>query len=319
MKNKGIVIFLIVLAIVIIAVMAMDFLSTRPDKRPENPYELNVDQYKSVNPDLILYKETKNFKLKIQQPSGIVFYNNQLIVAGDSLIQIIGNNGTLISEFFLPDHPSSITINSEKLYVSFEAQLLVYNLRGELIQEFKDFDADPVLTSVAVYENNVFVADAGNRKVIHFLTSGEKINEFEGKHEEESLHGFIIPSANFDLNINENGELWVVNPGAHALENYAFDGTLRGFWEKTSMQIEGFSGCCNPARFAFLPNGNFVTSEKGLVRIKIYKPSGELVGVVAAPDKFEDDGHAPELAIDETGNIYALDVDKKMIRLFQPN
>jgi hypothetical protein len=84
------------------------------------------------------------------------------------------------------------------------------------------------------------------------------------------------------------------------------------------MQTEGFSGCCNPAYFTFLPDGRFVTSEKGLVRIKTYKPSGEFEGVVAAPAKFKDDGEAPDVAADSQGNIYALDFDKKMIRVFEP-
>jgi hypothetical protein len=83
------------------------------------------------------------------------------------------------------------------------------------------------------------------------------------------------------------------------------------------MQTEGFSGCCNPAHFTFLPDGRFVTSEKGLVRIKTYKPSGEFEGVVAAPSKFKNEGEAPDIAADSNGNIYALDFDKKMIRVFE--
>jgi hypothetical protein len=84
------------------------------------------------------------------------------------------------------------------------------------------------------------------------------------------------------------------------------------------MKTEGFSGCCNPAFFTFLSDGRFVTSEKGLVRIKTYKVSGEFEGVVAAPDKFIEDGHAPDIAADSKNNIYAMDFDKKVIRVFNP-
>jgi len=59
-----------------------------------------------------------------------------------------------------------------------------------------------------------------------------------------------------------------------------------------------------------------VTSEKGTIRIKVYKPSGEFLGVVADPSKFKDNVHAPDVAVDGLGNIYALDIDRKMIRLF---
>ena len=92
---------------------------------------------------------------------------------------------------------------------------------------------------------------------------------------------------------------------------------LRSNWTATAIQIEGFSGCCNPAHFTFLEDGSFVTSEKGLVRIKIYEQSGKFKSVVAAPNKFKEDGHAPDIAADSAGNIYALDFDSKMVRVFE--
>jgi hypothetical protein len=95
-------------------------------------------------------------------------------------------------------------------------------------------------------------------------------------------------------------------------------GVLQNSWSKSTPEIEGFSGCCNPARFTFLKDGRFITSEKGLVRIKVYTPSGEFESVVAAPEKFISDGEAPDLAVDEMGNVIALDIDKKMIRFFNP-
>ncbi|MEE9460788.1 MAG: hypothetical protein V3V53_03100, partial [Bacteroidales bacterium] len=82
--------------------------------------------------------------------------------------------------------------------------------------------------------------------------------------------------------------------------------------------IDGFSGCCNPAHIAIMADGSFLTSEKGVVRIKIHKPSGELSTVVAAPDKFREDGEAPDVAVDEEGIVYALDYDRNMIRIFEP-
>jgi len=107
-----------------------------------------------------------------------------------------------------------------------------------------------------------------------------------------------------------------VNPGKHSFENYTDEGDLRGYWENSSTDIEGFSGCCNPAHIAFLPDGSFVTSEKLIVRIKVHKPSGEFLSVVAPPEKFKENGIAPDVAVDDDGNIYALDFDRKMIRVF---
>jgi sugar lactone lactonase YvrE len=152
-----------------------------------------------------------------------------------------------------------------------------------------------------------------------FNTKGELQNEFGGKVSEDALHGFIVPSPYFDIDITEYGDLWVVNPGLHTLENYTSEGNLREHWKASGAKTEGFSGCCNPAHYCFLPDGSFVTSEKGLVRIKVYKPSGEFSGVVAGPNKFDDkiEGQAPDVAVDSQGNIYALDLDRNVLRVFE--
>jgi len=162
----------------------------------------------------------------------------------------------------------------------------------------------------------IVVADAGKRR-IHLFSQNQKIKEFEGISGAKNLHGFVIPSPYFDVAVNAQNELWVANTGMHSLQNYDENGSLLNSWEKISLEIEGFCGCCNPAQFTFLPDGRFVTSEKGMPRIKIYTSTGELESVVAAPDKFTDNGHAPEVAcIGET--VVALDYNKKMIRIFSP-
>lgn len=110
----------------------------------------------------------------------------------------------------------------------------------------------------------------------------------------------------------------MVNPGKHALENYTTEGVMRGYWEANTMDIDGFAGCCNPAEIAVFEDGSFVTSEKGLVRIKVHDQSGKLLSVVAPPEKFKKEGKAPEVAVDKEGKVYALDFDRKMIRIFEP-
>ncbi|MDA3822578.1 MAG: hypothetical protein PF450_08240, partial [Bacteroidales bacterium] len=172
-------------------------------------------------------------------------------------------------------------------------------------------------TSIAAGADLLYVADAGNRRVLMYDFDGGLKGEFTGQAESSAGHGFIVPSANFDLLVNSSGELWVVNPGKHAIENYDNDGNLLKFWQNISMKIEGFVGCCNPAEFAALPDGSFVTSEKGMVRIKIYDASGKMKSVVAAPEKFEEEGHAPEVTVDENGVVYALDFDRSMVRVFE--
>ncbi len=43
-----------------------------------------------------------------------------------------------------------------------------------------------VITSLAIKEDRIYVADAGNRKVLIYNSMGEIIGEFEGKTESEA-------------------------------------------------------------------------------------------------------------------------------------
>ena len=316
MKNKGIVIFLIILAVIIIGIVALDYNSTRPDEQPANPYEFNVDSFSKIDSALILYRENRQFSISFSEPAGVCWRDNQLFIVGDQKMQVIQQNGKLLKEVNFDKKPTCIYASAGNIFVGFRKSVQVLNRDGVKITDWNLFSDSTVITSIAEQSGTVFVADAGKRMVRKFNLEGKAMGEIEGKAGNDQIHGFIIPGPHFDLAFNADGELWVVNPGRHALENYTTDGNLRTWWQASSIKIEGFSGCCNPVSFAFLPDGSFVTSEKGMIRIKTYKPSGEFSGVVAAPSKFVTDGHAPDLAVDNEGNIYALDIDKKILRLF---
>ncbi len=316
MKNKGIVYFLIILAVIIVVVVVLDFNASKPDQQPANPYAYNIDPFSKVDTALIHYKESRNLAINFSEPTGISFRSDELFVVGDQKLQIVEPNGKLLKEVSFEQKPTCVYASAENIFVGFHKSLVVLSLDGVRIAEWDLFSDSTVITSIAEKSGIVFVADAGKRIVRKFSLDGKAQGIIEGKSGNDQIHGFIIPSPYFDLAFNPDGELWVVNPGKHSLENYTVEGALRTWWQASSIKIDGFSGCCNPAHFAFLPDGSFVTSEKGLVRIKTYKPSGEFSGVVAAPSKFVENGEAPDIAVDNNGNIYALDLNKKRIRLF---
>ncbi|MEI7523390.1 MAG: hypothetical protein WCJ95_03625 [Mariniphaga sp.] len=316
MKNKGITLFLIILAVIIVTSVTFDYYFSKPDELPENPYALNINLLEKIDNSKILYTESRNFGLNFTEPSGICFSEGQFFIVGDQKMQIIDTFGKLKGEFKFDQKPTCVYVSTQNIFVGFRKSVSVLNHEGLKMAEWNSFSDSSVITSLAEKSGILFVADAGKRIIRKFSLAGNPLGVIEGKTGNDQIHGFIIPSPYFDIAFNEDGELWVVNPGKHALENYTVSGDLRTWWKATSVRIEGFSGCCNPAHFAFLPDGSFVTSEKGTVRIKVYKPSGEFVGIVAAPAKFKENHTAPDLATDNQGNIYALDLDKKMIRQF---
>jgi sugar lactone lactonase YvrE len=319
MKKKSLTIVILLILAVIITVILVDFLNNRPDRRGENPYALDVDQYKDVDPALISHKETRNFSLGSLAPTGMCYYEDQLYVTGGSSMAVIDMDGTSSGMFDILPRSTSIIVHKAFILIADSSHVVKYDHDGTILEEWPDLGERARITSMALKEDRVYVADAGNRRVVIFNTSGEELGAFEGKAETEAGHGFIVPSPNFDLVVNSFGELWVVNPGKHALENYSDDGRMRGFWEHITAEIEGFLGCCNPARITVMEDGSFVTSERGLVRIKIYDQSGKLLSVVAPPALFKEEGRAPDVCVDKSGNVYALDFDKNMIRIFEPS
>ena len=317
MKNKAILLFLAGLGLVIIAVIIIEAISSRPDRQSGNPYKYDVDDFTQVKPEMIHYREIRNMKLQMAEPAGISYLGQKLYLAGDEKLLCIDLRGSVIFEMQLNAVPLCVKATPGKIYVGCAKQILAVDPDTPEVTLFISLNDSSLITSIDVLRDKVFAADAGKRLVYRINLSGVKEMEIEGKGDEDDLHGFILPSPNFDLAFNGSGELWIANPGKHALENYTSEGKLREWWSNASADLKGFSGCCNPANFTFLPNGNFITSEKGIVRIKEYKPSGEFVGVVAPPSLFSDNTESPDITVDESGIVYALDKEKKMIRIFE--
>jgi hypothetical protein len=183
-----------------------------------------------------------------------------------------------------------------------------------------------VLTAVAVAEKDVFVADAGNRVVLRYDLAGKLLGRIGKKDPDKHILGFIVPSPYLDLGVGADGLLWVVNPGRHRLEAYTADGDIQNYWGEESLGVKGFCGCCNPIHFARLPDGRFVTSEKGLPRVKVYSAKGDFEGVVAGPELFPKQIENPhtagpsgvcmDLAVDSAGRVLLADAFSREVRVF---
>ena len=307
--------FLIFLALLIVAVIAINYINSKPKKARQNPYAFNVDEFRNVDPDLISHSEVRQIRVAMGKTGGIATWEGNIYLAVGNSVKTLTPQGSVLSEFSINPNPRCIAVIGNLIAIGYENYFSVHAITGEMKYQSEVLTDSTLITSIALWDDKVVVADAGKRRV-YLYSETEKVSEIEGVSGARNLHGFIIPSARFDLGINTDNELWVVNPGMHALQHYDARGNLTEAWDKASLSIEGFSGCCNPAQITFLNDGRIVTSEKGMPRIKIYSKGGVLQSVVAAPDLFAIEGEAPDVAtIDET--IVALDYDKKMIRIFE--
>lgn len=307
--------FLIFLALLIVAIITLNYTNSKPKKAKQNPYEYKVDEFRQVDPALVHYAEKRQIKIKLEGKAGICTWNKKIYLAANGKVSLVSPEGKLESSFSVNNDTRAIAVNEHFIAIASEKNVAVYNHLGEQLFTTPSVSDSSVFTSLALWDGDIVVADAGKRRILIFKKD-KLTNEIEGISGIKNLHGFIVPSARFDLSIDPENELWVVNPGMHALQQYTREGNLAGTWEKASLQIDGFSGCCNPAQITTLSDGRIVTSEKGMPRIKIYSSYGELISVVAPPSVFGKNTEASEVAaIGET--IVALDTEQELIRIFE--
>ncbi len=318
MKFRKLVnIVLVVLALGIAIIIARDFVMNRAGKVIENPYAFDVSEYAKVSADEILYEEEKVLQLRVAEPKGIAFHQGTLFVIADSSLLQMNLQGQLLKETKLEASPTAIAVD-DLVWLGMKNQVVCLNFDGQEVERWENYGDRSVITSLAVSPDFVFVADAGNRLVYQCKKNGELVRQIGEKNEQKAVPGFVVPSPYFDIALSEEGYLWAVNPGRHSLENFNAEGALRTSWTSSSVKTEGFSGCCNPAHMTMMSENAFVTSEKGIVRVKIYDQHGKYQGVVAAPNQFEEVAHAPDVCVDENGRVILLDFDRKQVRIFKP-
>jgi hypothetical protein len=320
--------------------LSTDKVGKRPATAVKPSYDL--EEFSTIDPALIRYQGAGEIRMKAQHLRAIAAGPDDCIyVAADKFVQVFDRDAVLLSELRLNDSPRCLTVTEDgTIYVGMTDCVEVYDSRVAESEEgirskgvrkasWDRIGQNAVLTSIAVSENHVFVADAGNRVVLRYDASGKLVRRIGDRDESRNIPGFVVPSPYFDMAVSPDGLLRVANPGEHRVEAYTFDGDFELSWGNTSMQIDGFCGCCNPVNFAMLPDGRFVTCEKGLPRVKIYDANGVFESVVAGPKLFAANARTCilddylscqigglDVAADSQGRILVMDPVEKVVRIF---
>lgn len=318
MKQKLIIAFSILLLLIVMVFMAIDLFDNSGETE-KNPYEYDMGKLRLVDEKLICYHEISQINPGLDSLHGLAIdKKDRIYISGKNNIAIYNQQGAQLKSFLTEGTPKCMTVDENgNIFLGMTNHVEILDSKGKLISNWEILNNQVFITSIALDEMSVFVADAGNKIVYHYDRDGKLMNEIGRKDPAKGIPGFIIPSPYFDLAIGREGQLWVVNPGRHAFEAYTAAGELISTWAKTSMQVDGFSGCCNPSHIALLEDGSFVTSEKGIERIKIHLPSGEFLCVVSGPEKFDEGTTGLDLAVDSQGRIFVLDPKRGMVRVFE--
>jgi hypothetical protein len=68
---------------------------------------------------------------------------------------------------------------------------------------------------------------------------------------------------------------------------------------------------------AVTPEGNIVTAEKMIARVKVFSPDGTLIAFIG-PENFDQNCRNLHLAVDSAGRILAADPVERVIKIFSP-
>lgn len=290
----------------------------REDAATKSSLEYSIDHLRHVDPALLTWNEVGRVEVSGETLRGIAGSpDGRVFVTADREMIELDDRGE-VGRFDLAAPAKCVDIDADQtVFVGFESHVEVWDREGRRIDTWQPIADEAVITSIAAAEDEILVADAGSKRVLRFDRLGKPLGVIGGQGEGDEGPVFIVPSPFFDLAVAPDGFVWVTNPGRQSVQNFAPDGSLRSSWGEAGMNVEGFCGCCNPTHLDVLPDGRFVTSEKGLPRIKVYAPTGQLQAVVAGPDQFSDGVVGLDLAVDAEGRIRVLDPSIKAVRIFE--
>jgi sugar lactone lactonase YvrE len=330
--HKGTTLFLLAGALACAGIVARRGCATVPrggaarggDRTVEariSAYDAQIAALGVIDAAQILYREAQPLA-----PAGLTVLraiavgpDDRIYAGGGSHLVVLSPQGETLRSQTLDGDISCLAVDATgRLYAGLGAAVHAFDAEGRPTATFADIGTNAIITSLAAAGDDVFAADARSLTVLRYAPGGVLKNTINGRQGQPEELGFIVPSPYFDLMLGQGDTLWVVNPGRHRLEEYAFTGERIGAWpERPGTGIENFCGCCNPVHVARLADGSIVTSEKGLSRVKVYATRGGFTGVVAAPDLFDSADAGLDLAVDSKGRILVSDAARLQIRVFE--
>lgn len=278
----------------------------------------DLESLRKVDPKLIKFREAAKIEIGLEEVRNVaVGIDGSILAVGDSTLLAFDSGGRQKSAVKFAEAPMCVAQEKDgTLYAGLTNHVEVYDSAGKLKSAWEALGETARVTAISIGDDGIFVANAGGRVVIRYDRSGKIVSRIGLKDDAHGYSGLVIPSPHLDVAPAKPGFVLVSNPGMHRIETHSVDGIFQSSWGQASSSLDDFCGCCNPTDFALLPDGRFITSEKGIPRVKIYSEAGKFEGVVAGPDTFASNAMGIDLAVDSGGRVLVLDARAKAIRIF---
>jgi len=327
MPPSRVVTVLLGIVIVLAAAMGVYMVVSTDVRGPETLPTSDMDRFARTDPSLLKYAEAARIQTGFKEVRAVaVGPSDRIYVAGDQSVRVFDSAGKQVSYVKTSSVPRCLAVAKDgTMYVGAMDRVEVYPAGPAGRSSWDSAGDKAIFTAVAVTQEWVFVADAGNREILRYDRSGKLIERIRKKGPAGKIDGVLMPSAHFDVEIGADGLIRANDPGRLCVDIYTAQGELLTSWGKGGPDIDRFIGCCNPVRIALLPDGSVVTSEKGLPRVKVYTKEGKFDCVVAGPESFVKlrcptanctTGAALDLAVDSRGRILVLDPATRQVRIF---
>jgi hypothetical protein len=172
MKKSVIYLFLSLIVVIILVIVIGDFRSTRPDRMSGNPFKLDMDRIKSVDPNLVTYRETRNYRINAREAGGIAVAGEKIYLAADTFLLVFDYEGMQMLKVTLPEPAGCLEISErDDIVIGYRNSLALYSSAGEEKWRSEPLDERAVITALALKDGTIFAADAGNRAVQGIMDS----------------------------------------------------------------------------------------------------------------------------------------------------
>jgi sugar lactone lactonase YvrE len=310
-----------IVAVVLVALALSGFALWRMLDREKTDADLyDIERYRSIPPEKIGYRQVATFDPGLAEPTALaVGPGGEIAVGGDWRVVLLSPDGSRRGTVSVPELPRALAYGPEgELWIGLSRDVLRRASDGKLSWRISLPSLRARITSLAIDRQAVYTADAGARIVWKHAHDGRLLGRIGERGLETDVACFNVPSPYFDLLLAPDGLLRVVDPGRHRIMAFTPEGDLEISWGDRSFELEGFSGCCNPSHLAVLADGRFVTSEKGIPRIKVYDVDGTFLTAVVGADSLATEYEPCDVATDGAGRILALDPGARIVRVFEP-
>ncbi|MCP4709350.1 MAG: hypothetical protein GY869_12045, partial [Planctomycetes bacterium] len=176
-SGKNILIAIVITLALVIAVAAL--LTT--DRTAQmgsglgEEYTYDLARFKDVDPALIHYEESAPIvETGFAKSTGVaVGPEDKIYVSGDQQILVFDSAGKKLSTIPLSQARQCLTVDTDGSdYVGVIDHIIIFDKEGKQTDRWEPAGDRTILTSIAVRDNDVFAADAGNRVVLRYDKTG---------------------------------------------------------------------------------------------------------------------------------------------------